>query len=346
MRNIDRRKKPAFHDEFSAPDVAATLQELVRVLRDSLPLLEPEQNNRGQLQSTKITANWLLAICSKVPSEIGPEHLAKAVVDASHLPSEGQQQAALFDALGASETAMEVLIEIASNIEEIKKNIRKSDLSNEEQKVTIDDYEDVIMDPEERQRQILRQEALDAAQVAALAKEEADSIAPSAGSGATHTVKKASVVQAQKNADKAAKRAGQALKKARDAGAIIDEDELMTLDSTPMGGGGLMGMSQDQVWELQQSLLPEGSREYYDKQGLPKGTTRVHEGNLERVVIPAARRDESTLPRRLKIRDIMDRTAAVAFSGTESLNPMQSTVFETAFHTRQNMLVCKFKARQ
>lgn len=341
LRTLERNKKPAFHDgAFSADDVASTLQRLVEALRNSLLVLGETKTSTNEALSA-ITAEWLLAVCSKVPSELGREHLAKAVVDASHLPSETQQQAALFDALGASEAAMEVLFEIASRLNEIRHHIRRSDIGIEEQKVSSADYEDFTMDPQELQRQKLRQEALDASQVAALAKEEADAIAPSSTSGATHTVTRASAVQARKEAQKATKRAAQALKKARDAGAIVDDSELMAIDNSQMGGGGLMGMSQDQVWELQQSLLPEGSRQYYDQQGLPKGTTRVHEGNLERVIIPAIRRDESDLPPRLKINDILDSISATAFSGTVSLNPMQSTVFETAFHSRQNMLICE-----
>lgn len=341
LRALERNKKPAFHDgAFSAEDVASTLQRLVEALRNSLLLLGGTKTPTNEPQST-ITADWLLAVCSKVPSELGREQLAKAVVDASHLPSETQQQAALFDVLGASEDAMEALFEIASHLSEICHHIRKSDIDRGEQKISSADYEDFTMDPEELQRQKLRQEALNASQVAALAKEEADAIAPSSTSGATHTVTRASGIQARKEAQKAAKRAAQALKKARDAGAIIDDSELMAIDSSQMGGGGLMGMSQEQVWELQQSLLPEGSRQYYDQQGLPKGTTRVHEGNLERVIIPAIQRDESNLPPRLKINDIMDSISAIAFSGTVSLNPMQSTVFETAFHSHQNMLICE-----
>jgi hypothetical protein len=338
LKNLERKKKPVLHDEFSAPDLASALTKFVEALRESLPLLDPRQSSARDVQST-INANWLLDLCSRVPSELGVEYLAQAVLDASLLANEDQQQAALFDALGASEAAMEVLFEIAANLGEIRQRIKKADLLQEEQKVNLADFETLI-DPEEHRLQILRQEALDAAQVAALTKAEAEALNPATSSGATHMVMRASNIQAQKNAEKAAKRAAQALKKAREAGAIVDESELMTIDNNQMGGGGLMGMSQEQVWELQQSLLPEGSRAYYDKQGLPKGTTRVHEGNLERVIIPAARRDEETLRSRLKISEIMSPREAIAFSGTASLNPMQSTVFEIAFHTRQNMLIC------
>ena len=101
-----------------------------------------------------------------------------------------------------------------------------------------------------------------------------------------------------------------------------------------------MNKSAAEIEALQQMLLPEGSRQYYDQQGLPKGTEREQGEGYEKVTIPAARRDELDLPRRLPIAEIMDSQIAKAFAGTESLNPMQSKVFENAFHKRNNMLVC------
>lgn len=358
LLSLDRKEKVAFNDdEFSPDQFEKALSSLVDALRNAAPLLQQHQQQQqqahvssqspspSQQQSPNITANWLLAICSKVPSQLGTEFLAQSVLEASQLNSETEQQAALFEILGESEVAMEVLFEIASHIREIKQNIRKTDLiirdnSNNERggAATVD----VVVDEEEYNRQMLRQEALDAAQIAAITKAEAEALNPSQTAGATHTVTRASGVQATKNAQKAAKRAAQALKKARDAGAIVEESELMAIDNNHLGDGGLMGMSQEQVWAMQQSLLPEGSKQYYDEKGLPKGTKRENEGNLERVIIPAAKRDESNLPQRLKIKDIMDNTAARAFTGTQSLNPMQSTVFEVAYHTRQNMLVCEY----
>ena len=122
----------------------------------------------------------------------------------------------------------------------------------------------------------------------------------------------------------------------------MDENDLMAVadNSQMMGNGGMMSMTQAQIWDMQEALLPEGSRKSYDQQGLPQGTTRVHEGNLERVIIPPARRDEAGIHPRLKIGEIMNRTEGVAFSGTNSLNPMQSATYEIAFQTRLNMLVC------
>ena len=42
---------------------------------------------------------------------------------------------------------------------------------------------------------------------------------------------------------------------------------------------------------------------------------------------------------RIVISDVMNKTEGKAFAGTKSLNPMQSTVFEAAFHTNENLLI-------
>lgn len=103
-----------------------------------------------------------------------------------------------------------------------------------------------------------------------------------------------------------------------------------------------MGQSQEEIWALQQSLLPEGSRQHYDMQGLPSGEEQEYgeEYSYEKVTIPAPRRDEAQLHERLRISEIMDSACAQALAGTLSLNPMQSSVFDVAFHIRDNMLVC------
>ena len=351
------------HNELSPIKVANAFTHLVRALGqlrdengDVAPTPATPATAPAAADPSNITADWLLYVCARVPSELGTARLAQAIWDACQLHSEAQQQAALFELLGESEAAMDALFDVASHSQEIQKFINKSDL-----RVAATDElttaralanigfqnDDILQDPE---RQRLRQEALDAAHIAAITKAEAESMAPAAtpppppaaAPGVTHTVTIASCVQAQKNAQKTAKRAAQALKRARDAGAIVDENDLMVVqDNTHvMGTGGVMGMTQEQLLEMQESLLPEGSRQAYDQQGLPRGTIRTTEGNLERVIIPPTNRDESSLCPRLKIIEIMHPTEAIAFAGTEYLNPMQSTIFEVAFKTRLNMLVC------
>ena len=287
----------------------------------------------SSFQTSSVDAEWLLQLCATVPSELGAPQLARAIWSAAQQTDEAQQQAALFDALG--EGGMEVLFQVAEKMAQIRR-IPQAKLGETTDTALATD---TIMDPEEQRRQRLLQEARDAAHVAAIAKAEADSMAPS-GSVGTHTVTRRSEVEAQKAAKKAQKRADAALQAARNAGAIIDETYLMSIEQSALGSGGLMRQSPEAIWALQQSLLPEGSKEYHDKKGLPKGTEREYGEDYEKVTIPAPRRDETTLPRRLLISEIMDSPCAQAFADTSSLNPMQSSVFDTAFHKRDNMLVC------
>lgn len=284
-------------------------------------------------RTSEVNAEWLMNLCTTVPSELGAQQLAHAIWSAAQQSDESQKQAALFDALG--EGGMDVLFQVADKLPQIRL-IPEVDLGKSPE---IPAYATTIVDPEEQRRQRLLLEARDAAHVAAIAKAEADSMAPIGGVG-THTVTRKSEVEAQKVAKKAQKRADAAMQAARKAGAILDETELMTIEQSALGGGGLMGQSQEEIWALQQSLLPEGSRQHYDKQGLPSGTEREYGEDYEKVTIPAPKRDEQKLPQRLLISEIMNSQCAQAFAGTTSLNPMQSSVFDTAFNKRDNMLVC------
>jgi hypothetical protein len=323
--------------DYSHDDVSQAISRFADALRQALPILQQETRDD---EDDKIDAQWLLRICAKIPSELGPLHLARAVLDASGKNDEGQKQEALFAALGASEEAMEVLFEIAPRLPQIKQNIRLSDLGEDDGQAPSFPME--FMDEEELYRQRLRQETLDAAQAAAITQAEADARMAPSRSGSTHTIARSSDMEAQKMAKKAAKRAAQALQRAKDAGAVIDESELLAVDASVMGRGGLIGSSIDVLRDLQESLLPEGSRKYYTEEGLPSGTIRKDDDIIgyERVIIPPPVSDASKLHARLKIQDILDPVCAKAFAGTASLNPMQSTVFDTAFNRRENMLVC------
>ena len=114
------------------------------------------------------------------------------------------------------------------------------------------------------------------------------------------------------------------------------------MSNNVFGQGGLVGRSPDEITSLQQSLLPEGSRKHYNEKRLPHGTERYDDDVIgyEKVTIPPPKLDPSKLHARLRIDDVLDTDCARAFAGTSSLNPMQSTVFDTAFHRRENMLVC------
>ena len=323
---------------FARDDVSEALTRFVTALREALPLLEGESKTETHDEATSnINIYWLLSLVERIPSELGSYQLARAVWDASKLTDENQRQEALFAALGFSEEAMEVLFQIAPHLSEIHDNLSEADFGDYTPRAP-----EETIDETEQLRRRLRQEALDAAQVAAIAQAEVDALAAPTGFGATHTIVRASDIKAQKMAKNAAKRAAQAMQKAKEAGAIIDESELLAVDLSVMGSGGLLRRSQDELRALQESLLPEGSRMHHAEHGLPTGTTREDDDKIgyEKVTIPPPVVDVSKLHPRLRIRDIMDPDCAIAFQGTESLNPMQSTVFDTAFNRRENMLVC------
>ena len=339
---FEQENGPGKLEDFSGDEVGKALKQFADALRQALPFLQEEESKEGE--TNLINAQWLIDICRKVPSELGPERLARAVWEASTLKDEGRQQEALFEALGASDEAMAVLFEVAPNLSQINRNINPSDLggaSGGEVSLPATTF----IDPEEQHRQKLRQEAIDAAQVAAIARAEVEALSdPLMMGGATHTITRSSDIKAKKAADKAAKRAAQALQRAKAAGAIIDESDLLSVDNSNnmMGDGGLIGRSTNELRALQESLLPEGSRQYYNSEGLPHGTVREYNDEIgyESVSIPPPQVDKSLLHPRLNIRDILDPACARAFAGTTSLNPMQSTVFDTAFNRRENLLVC------
>jgi hypothetical protein len=337
FRKIEEEDGMVKVGDYPRDDVSQALARFAEALRQVLPILEEETKDD---EGDNIDAKWLLSLCEKIPSALGPSQLARAVLDASGLTDEGRKQEALFAALGASEEAMDVLFQIAPHLPKIKESISLSDLG-EDPGLRLEAQAELV-DESEMQRQRLRQEALDAAQVAAIAQAEAEAMMGPSRSGSTHTITRSSDLDAQKTARKAAKRAAQALQRAKAAGAIIEDSDLLAVDASIMGSGGLMRRNEDELRALQQSLQPEGSRKYYNDQGLPDGTIREDNADIgyERVIIPAPVLDVAKLHPRLNINDILDSDCARAFAGTASLNPMQSAVFDTAFNRRENVLVC------
>lgn len=330
------------------PSTMTALQALADALQAVLPLLSeaavasPEKETKtGKLASSGVSASWLFRQLQSLPSELGTEYLVRQVWEASRLPDEARQQTALFDVLGASEEAMQVMFsEIAPNLSKIAL-ISESDLKTSSSGGgTASTTTDTFVDIEEEQRRFLVHEAQDAAQMAAIAQAELDALQSNSATG-THTVARASDKQAIKWAEKAKKRAHKALQRAKDAGAIVDEQDLLQMDSGGPGTGGFRGQtSQEILHTLQSSLLPEGSKQYYDKRGLPMDTIIESTDEYEKAIIPAAPRDLTKLPKRLVLTEIMSPVERLAFKGTASLNPMQSSAFERAFTTRDNLLIC------
>jgi activating signal cointegrator complex subunit 3 len=348
--------------------LAVSLQDVLPILSSlSLSTLQSDHHDSSSSSSVlpNVSAAWLVELCARVPSDLGADYLAHSILlqanqqqqhsDSSSCRMMMEQQQQLFDLLGDSEAAIDVAMQVFPRWKEIRAKIQKSDLLLEKEKrhkgdngENNNDSEVILVNVQEEQRNYLLEQAREAVLLAELAKEQlAERRRQTSGlltkGTATHFVTRTSDIQLEKQVAKLVKQAAQARQRAKDAGAILDDDDddvFFKVDATSRGPGGLMKQSTLDLESLQQSLLPSGSKKYYDDKGLPQGTVFTTHEDYEKVVIPAALRNESQLPTRLQISDIMNATFAKAFEGTQSLNPMQSTVFSVAFHGRENVLLC------
>jgi len=353
LGDIDGQRVDIQHAAQDVKQISTALQALAVALSNVQPLLKRSSqeshsaaaavsSTHQQDSSDNVSASWLLRILSNVPSDLGTEYMAQQVLETSRASSDlAAHQDALFNILGFSEQAMTTLEIILPRMAEIATRVQVSQLvegGNNDANTSME----TTVDLDAERRHYLLQEAREAAEIASLAQAEAVAITGGGGgNGSTHTVMFASHKHAVKQAEKAQKRADQALQRAKDAGAIVDGEDLLKVDtSVQFGQGGLIGRSHDELAAIQQALLPEGARHYYDHRGLPTGTIHETEDDYEKVTIPPLKRDESELHPRLKIADILGPLEQKAFAGTTSLNPMQSTVFDVAFHHRDNMMVC------
>jgi replicative superfamily II helicase len=73
---------------------------------------------------------------------------------------------------------------------------------------------------------------------------------------------------------------------------------------------------------------------------LPQGTTRTEKDGYEEVFVPMARQDPQTKGDKLIPISELPDYARMVFRGVKRLNRLQSKVFETAFYSNENMLVC------
>jgi activating signal cointegrator complex subunit 3 len=366
---LRQHQQPIEHDEGASSSdddrrrLTSALSALADALKDVLPILSSASSTteRDHVPSNNddvVSASWLLHLCQRVPSELGPLYLAECIWDMASSTDVEEASARLFDVLGASDPAMQVLQQVLSVWKEIARSMSKEELAreynNQHGMSAATTFIESDTDLDEARRQSLWQEAMDAAQLAELAEHElADKYGKSSyennNNHTTHVATSKAQRAAQKLVEKHKKRAAVAWQRAKDAGAVVDDSAFaLALDAsaaTVRGPGGLMNQTSTDgmLSTLQQdsSLLPDGSKQYYNQYGLPKGTIidESHE-DYAKAVVPPAHRDESELPTKLHVSDIMSPTCQQAFAGTTTLNPMQSSVFEVAFFGRENMLVC------
>lgn len=73
----------------------------------------------------------------------------------------------------------------------------------------------------------------------------------------------------------------------------------------------------------------------------PEGLSAAEQVGLEGRAQEGPRRSaHPSQGQRLKIKEVMSEFGQAAFRGMETLNPVQSRVFHSAYHTNQNLLVC------
>jgi activating signal cointegrator complex subunit 3 len=102
-----------------------------------------------------------------------------------------------------------------------------------------------------------------------------------------------------------------------------------------------LGLQKNRTFESwTENLAPPGTREYYEKRGLPAGATRTIGNGLEEVFIPAAKRPPPPGEGELVSIETLDEWARPAFAGTKHLNRIQSAVYPCAYFSSENMLVC------
>lgn len=78
------------------------------------------------------------------------------------------------------------------------------------------------------------------------------------------------------------------------------------------------------------------------KMVLPVGTTKKEDKKWEELNIPASSKPDENIVERFRLIQIseLDAPGQTAFAGMKQLNQIQSIVFETAYNSNENMLVC------
>jgi len=402
--------------------MALYYQSFARALRDLVPLwnIHTQHDETSSLTTTTELIDsrgnlidWLYTKCLELQKQNEPEDalvLAVTLVSTmqtcavenrkgktlQHNPSESdadriELQAALFDILGESEYATNLLFQLVPLYQQfVHYNIMPEDIysymstrNNNYGSNSRSQQPSLFETDPQTQHTLdsLRFEALEKAQQAAIIKAQLEQIQdPTSASSSwiqgtrsgiietnktTHTLQKKTREKVLfKEYKKVSKEAAHALHVARQHGAILDNDPILRAISTAQGEASMQQIEdedQKELWrnetkglghvfaqnklsDLTSQLLPENSRVYYAPKSLPTGTTRDMNEGYEIVTIPPPSSSvyaaTSIQYPRLVIADHMNSIECQAFEGTSTLNPMQSAVFSTAFHTRENMLIC------
>jgi activating signal cointegrator complex subunit 3 len=350
---LDQEHRLCPREDFlqASSDFVRALQELA----EKISIAKDDDYVKSTVTSAPVvveddTAIWLYNLVATVPSPLDVLTLSVAILNACKLEDEMQIQSSLFDTLGESERALEVLFQIVPRAREISSSVTEENLRKFHTTGTSVVDSSIIpeVDPEMEALDQLRRDAMEKAQYVALLRAELgiDEDTRRGPSKTTHTVKRTSDKAAMKMLERAEKQAAAALAAAKEVGAIIDDNDEQYDASALMDEAinrnhtGLHRMTESEFRQFQANLLPENTLEYHEKRRLPAGTLREYYEGYEMVTIPAAVQDPSKLNRRIVLEEVMNEYEMKAFAGTKSLNPMQSAVFKAAFTSNENLLIC------
>ena len=100
------------------------------------------------------------------------------------------------------------------------------------------------------------------------------------------------------------------------------------------------GSSRSNLDTWHDNLAPNGTLQYHEKKSLPAGTQRKYCQGFEEVYIPAMKKLEKPGADELINVSQLEPWAQLAFEGIKRLNRIQSRVFDVAYNTSENMLIC------
>jgi activating signal cointegrator complex subunit 3 len=118
---------------------------------------------------------------------------------------------------------------------------------------------------------------------------------------------------------------------------FLEQERMLGLQGGEGGGSSIHTIASPDSWLL--DLAPNGTKEYYEKRGLPIGTQRTYGQGYEEVFIPAPIKVTMSSDHLIPI-STLEEWARPAFEGTQQLNHIQSKVFHIAYKTSENMLIC------
>ena len=125
------------------------------------------------------------------------------------------------------------------------------------------------------------------------------------------------------------------LNKAGFDGNYLYEESLLGLH-----GGGSNTSIDAVLNKWTENLLPAGSIEVHEKFGLPSNSERKVGQGWEEIHLPAPKKLDKPSSNSLVHIETLEPWAQLAFPSTKALNRIQSEVFDVAYNSSENMLIC------